>query len=51
MGAFGAAGGSLVLTPVLQMLIGLEWSLWLLATFEAVGAFFIVAAVVLYMHK
>lgn len=51
VGAFGAAGGTLVLTPVLQMFIGLEWSLWLLATFEAVGTLFIIVAVVLYMYK
>jgi len=51
IGAFGAAGGTLVLTPILQMLIGLEWSLWLLAALESLGAFFIVAAVVLYMYK
>lgn len=51
VGASGAAGGTLVLTPILQMLIGLEWSLWLLATLESLGVFFIVAAVVLYMYK
>jgi hypothetical protein len=51
VGAFGAAGGTLVLIPILQMLIGLEWALWLLATFESIGAFFIVVAVTLYMYK
>jgi hypothetical protein len=51
VGAFGAAGGTLVLSPILGMFIGLEWSLWLLATFEAVGAFLVIAAVALHMYK
>ena len=51
VGALGAAGGASVLTPLLQMLIGLEWSLWLLATFESVGALLIAAAVVVHMYR
>jgi hypothetical protein len=49
IGGFGAAGGTLVGSPILQMLIGLEWPLWPLVTFESLGVLFIVIAIVLHV--
>jgi hypothetical protein len=51
IGAFGAAGGALVLGTILSQLIFGQWSLWLFATFEIVGALFIILAILLYLRK
>ena len=49
IGGFGAGGITLVGSPILQMLIGLEWPLWHLLTVESLGVLFIVIAIVLHV--
>jgi hypothetical protein len=49
VGGFGGAGGTLIVSPILQMLLGSEWPLGLLFVFESVGVILIVAAIVLHL--
>lgn len=51
VGGLGGAGGTLVVSPILQMLLGFEWSLGLLAVFESIGVILIVAAAVLHLTE
>ena len=49
VGGFGGAGGTLVIAPILEMLLGLEWPLELLLAFESVGIVSISIAILLHM--
>ncbi len=51
VGGFGGAGGTLVVSPILQMLLGFEWSLELFLIFELTGVVFIIIALVLYLTE
>jgi hypothetical protein len=51
VGGFGGAGGTLVGSPILQILLGHEGPLWLLAIFESLGALFIIVAIILYLTE
>lgn len=51
VGGFGGGGGTLVGTPIVQVLLGFEWPLWLFVTFESLGVLFIVIAAVLHLTE
>jgi len=51
VGGFGGAGGTLIGSPILQMLLGLDWPLELFLTFESIGAAFIIIAIVLHLTE
>jgi hypothetical protein len=50
-GGFGAGGITLIGSLLLQVLLGLEWSLGLLLAFESVGVVFIIIAVMLHLTE
>lgn len=49
VGGFGGCGGTLVVTPIIQVLLGLEWPLGLLLAFESLGVVFIAIAMLLHV--
>ncbi len=51
VGGFGGAGGTLVVSPILQVLLGFEWPLELFLIFEFTGIVFISVAIVLYISE
>ncbi len=50
VGGFGGAGGALVGAPILQVLLGFEWPLWIFVTFESLGFLLMVIAIVLHVR-
>lgn len=51
VGEFGGAGRTPICSPILQILLGLECTLWLFITFELLGALLIATARVLHLKQ